>query len=47
MLIISALGRLWQEGNKFETSLAYIVRFCLQKRKKGKKNWGKERKMGI
>lgn len=30
MVIVSALGRLWQKGHDFEANLGHIERICLK-----------------
>jgi hypothetical protein len=37
MFVIPALGRLRHEGHKFEANLDYIVRPCLEKKKRKEK----------
>jgi hypothetical protein len=34
MTLILALGKLGQEGPEFKTSLGYMLRLCLKKKKK-------------
>jgi hypothetical protein len=39
MPVISALGRLREQGHKFKDSLSYVVRPSLKKKKKGQKKF--------
>jgi hypothetical protein len=47
MYIIPVLGRLWQEDLEFDTSLGYMVRPCLKRRKKTKNKTNKPKEKNL